>query len=513
MNNGNLKRNTLFVSGLCVALCLCTGVQAESPTISGLSSPSSPGFGDTVFPGRASGAASNDQRKTTANDVTNATTGLFYDSIDAAIAAASPGDIIEVVSGYLQEGLVHVDKSLTLRGAAGAVKTVASSISTGDDADGRAWFLVDTGVNLDVSDIIFDGSGRSIYQAFRHKGSGSFTNCHFRNIAYPGYQGFGLVAFGGNVNITNSTFLNIGRVGVLYFGTGISNSTVNGSTFQGKGAGDHLDYGIELGAGASVQIEDSTLKGCLGIATGGYFSSALLLTTAYGTGTTATVTSNTFENNEHGIHLGTGSTSPDTSDLEAHFNLFLNSSPAVKHYSDSFIFVNNNWWGCNGGPLDVDNCGEAIAGDGNLDLLPWLVLSMDVSPTENVPVGGTAAVSVDLIHNSDGADTSMIDIVPDGTLIIFASDNIAGTVSPLSAALSNGLAGATYTGDQTGGGWVTATLNSETLMQEIGVGISLMIFTDGFETGDTDQWNLTIPTPPKSPIHNPADVEQIFSEW
>ena len=508
MNIRTLKRNALFVAVLCGAVCLCTSVQATSPVITGFTSPSDPGFQKTAFPGRASGAAANDHGKTTAGSVLNSTSGMFYDSIDAAVAAASPGDIIEVIDGFLSEGLVHIDKSITLRGASGVVKTVSSSISTGSSGDTRAWFLVDAGVDLDVSDLVFDGSGRSIYQAFRHKGSGAFTNCHFRNIGHGSYQGFGVVAFGGNVDITGSTFFNIGRVGVLYFGTGITGSTVEGTTFQGKGSGDHLDYGIELGNGASVEVLGSTFKNCLGISNDGSFSAALLATTFYGGGTSATVTSNTFENNEHGVHLGIGSaTIPiDTSSLDAHFNLFLNSSPGVKHYSNALINIENNWWGCNGGPADTLNCGEAIAGNGYFNFSPWLVLTMIVGPVE-IPIGDIALVEVDLNHNSDGDDISTLGMVSDGTFVVFASDDVAGTVDPASAALSNGSALAAYTGLTTGAGWVSTTLNNETLVEQIGVGIILGIFADGFESGDTLLWSNTQPPPPKAPIRNPAGIE------
>ncbi len=506
MNNGNLKRNALFVTVLCGALCLCTSVQATSPAISGFASPSDPGFQKTAFPGRASGAAANDHGKTTAGPVLNTSTGTFYSSIDAAVAAASSGDIIEVIDHFLSEGLVHIDKSITLRGASGAVKTVGASVSTSEAGDGRAWFLVDGGVDLDVSDLVFDGGGRSIYQAFRHKGSGTFTNCHFRNIGYGSYQGFGIVAFGGDVDITGSTFINIGRVGVLYFGTGITGSTAEGNTFHGKGSGDHLDYGIELGNGASVEVLGSTFKDCLGISNDGSFSAALLATTFYGLGTNATVTSNTFENNEHGVHLGVGSADGDSSDLDAHFNLFLNSSPGVKTYTTATIQVENNWWGCNGGPPDTVNCGEAIAGNGWFFFSPWLVLTMNAGPDE-IPVGDIAVVETNLNHNSDGDDISTLGMVSDGTYVVFASDDVAGTVDPASAALSNGQALATYTGLSTGIGWVSTTLNTETIVVQIGVGVALEIFSDGFESGDTLLWDDTQPLPPKAPIRNPADIE------
>ena len=357
---------------------------------------------------------------------------------------------------------------------------------------------------------MFDGAGHNIYQAFRHKGSGSFERCHFRNISYPGYKGFGVVAFGGAVNLTDCSFFNIGRVGVLYFGSGVTGSIVSGTTYQGKGSGDRLDYGIELGSGASATIQDGTFKNCLGITGDGSYSAGVLVTTYYGGGTFAEIKGNTFENNEHGIHLGVGSTSgADTSVVNVSFNYFFDSSPGVKTYTTSSINVENNWWGCNGGPNDLDNCGETIAGDPlpGVDFDPWLVMTMVVNPDE-IAVGADATVTVDLKHNSDGVDVSPQGSVPDGRWVLFQADGVSGDISTPSAELTGGEVVATYHGSVLGPGWVRSTLDSETLGKDIGVGITINVFADGFESGHTDQWDRVFPAPVKLPIGNPLDYDR-----
>jgi len=454
--------------------------------------PSNPGFAKAAFPGRASGAPSSDQGNRGSGPVINTNTGTYYNSVDAAIAGANPADVIAVLDTFIEPATVHVDRDITLTSASG-VKTVLANVDTLAAGDARAWFLVDAGVNVSVHDLNFDGSGHDIYQAFRHRGTGRFQNCEFRNFGYGTYQGFGIVAFGGQVNVSNCSFLNIGRDGILYFGSGVTGSSVLNCTFSGKGAGDSIDYGIELGNGASVHIEGNTIRDCRGVSADGSYSAGILLTTAYGPGTTAEVISNTFDNNEHGIHLGVGSGTADGSTLTAHFNIFVNSSPGFKTYSDIQASVENNWWGCNGGPGDSINCPDSIGGDGFFIYSPWLVLTTTTNPNEIV-VDGVSVVTTDLVHNSDGVDTSTSGTtVPDGSAVIFSADGVYGSVTDTFRLMSNGEATTVYNGNGTvtGVGWAQGVVDNEAQFDYIGVGVTLDIFADDFESGDTGAWDNT----------------------
>ncbi len=67
-------------------------------------------------------------------------------------------------------------------------------------------------------------------------------------------------------------------------GTG-SSATITGDTYTGKGDGDWLDYGIEVGAGGSATITGNTITGATGVASAdGSTSAGIEITTYYGAG-------------------------------------------------------------------------------------------------------------------------------------------------------------------------------------------------------------------------------------
>ncbi len=121
---------------------------------------------------------------------------------------------------------------------------------------------------FNLSKVTLDGLGKNIRQGIRYKGSGTVDDVIIQNMVYPGYAGWGIAqgwttTTAMNLTVTNSTFTNFGRVGILIDeGSGPSTATISGNTFTGKGVGDHLDYAVEVGGGAQATISNNTISNC-----------------------------------------------------------------------------------------------------------------------------------------------------------------------------------------------------------------------------------------------------------
>src|SRR5690606_15900197 len=70
------------------------------------------------------------------------------------------------------------------------------------------------------------------------------------------------------------------------------------------GMGTHLDYGIELGAGANATLTGNTIIDNLGVAGDGSTSAGILITDFYGTGTAGTLNENDLTNNSYSVAVG-----------------------------------------------------------------------------------------------------------------------------------------------------------------------------------------------------------------
>ena len=395
--------------------------------------------------------------------VRNVETGEIFSSIQAAIDDPDTvaGQTLEVLAALHDEGQVVIDKSLMLRGASGS-EVIRMAVDTGSSGDDRAWFLVEAGVDLHVRDLTFDGNGFRVYQAFRHKGTGSFESCHFRDIQFnpsgPDYKGAAIVAFGGNVDVRGCLFEQIGREGILAFGSGIFGALIEGNVYIGKGDGDFLDYGIEVGAGAVATLRNNVATDCRGIASvDGSTSAGILVSTFFGAGTAVTATQNTMLDNRSGFLIGP---SGDTSVLDARLNRIFGNGAGL-HSESLSITAENNWWGCNAGPNTVD-C-DSVTGTADSD--PWLLLGLSADPG-TIAVGGTAQLTADLTVNSDGFDTFGMGSVPDDIAVVF--DGTLGSVAPSSVPTASGLADADFlAGAIAGTGTASATVDNQTVTVDI----------------------------------------------
>ncbi len=364
-----------------------------------------------------------------------------FSTIKAAILASVDNDSIEVTAGtYTEVGQIVIDKNISIVGASSATVIIKTDSDTGNSGDTKGWFLVNTGKTFNISKVTLDGTGHKVYQALRYNGNGIVNDVKFTNIAFeqsgPQYNGAGVrMGATSNVNVTDSTFTNIGRVGVLNEG-GIS--TISGNTYTGKGAGNWLDYGFEISYGANAIISGNTISGNLGVAVvDGSTSSGISVWDD--AGTQATLSGNTITGNTAGvaIAIATGSTDPivtinsnntisdnvigldiqnagadglpsvaiggsvftnnttginiplgmSADNITIHETNFSGNTTSINNLSTSTIDATNNWWGNETGPTNTTNpTGTGDVVSSNVNFGSWF---SDVAMTT---FGGTPTV-------------------------------------------------------------------------------------------------------------------------
>ncbi len=395
-------------------------------------------------------------------DILNVDTALSYATIQDAIdaAATSSGDTLEVTVANHVEGQVSITKSITLRGQVGT-EMVTAGADTGTSGDARGWFVVMSGVTVNVHDLGFDGTGHLIFQGWRINSgaAATFDTCAFKNMQYhptgPEYAGTEIATVV-DITINNCSFSGFGRVGILFYGAGVTDGIAGNSTFTGKGAGPHFDYGVEIGAGATATVRTSVFTNHGGVVDPNDEAVGVNINTVYGPGTTATVRSNYFTNNHGAITVGFDT--DDTSVATLEYNRIVGNAEGVDDRSQpGAVNSENNWWGCNAGPNQT-GCDSSV---GFEDSDPWLILRISANPT-SLPPFGVSAISSDLVMNSDAVNTSGGGTIPENTPATFGAT--LGTVNPINDGTVSGELATTFTaGGATGTATVSCTVDNQTV--------------------------------------------------
>ncbi|MBP7964540.1 MAG: right-handed parallel beta-helix repeat-containing protein, partial [Caldilineaceae bacterium] len=399
--------------------------------------------------------------------------GCAYPTLQAAIATASAGDTITIGPGtYVESGQIVIAKNLTITAADPANPPVIQPAQdTSDTNDGRGWWLVQSGVTLNLSHVILDGSGHAVMEAIRAHGGGVIDHVTFRNMEHPDaydpydhLPGTGVFADNAGLTVQDSVFQNMGRIGLLACGTG-ANATFTRNTYTGKGAADRLDYAVWVGSGAAATVTDNTITANTGsvlnlTSAGVQVAGSSLICTGSGA-SSATVTGNAITASAVGVGVGLGGN--DASSAQIHFNRIVGNTIGAKQTGTGSVNAENNWWGCNAGP-GQSGC-ETVTD--SVDANPWLVLTVTSSNTAIKP-DSTAAISADLTHNSAGVNTAVNGAIPNGTAVTFAAT--LGSMAPTSAKTTAGVAASGFTaGGSTGNAVVAAVVDGETVATTIAI--------------------------------------------
>lgn len=341
-----------------------------------------------------------------------------FSSIKDAVNAVASGATVLVAPGsYVESGQIHVSAHLDIVGDAGSRPVVMTDSDTGSSGNARGWWLVDAGVVLNVENMEFDGSGHLVWQAFRQQGSGSFSNCAFRQIKFnasgPHYAGTAIAAFGDGVtDVTDCSFEEIGRIGLQYFGSGVNGSTASGLSYTGKGVGDFLDYGIELGGGAQATVLACQITNCRGVASvDNSASAAILATTFFGGGTALTLENSALNGNSNGVAVGFDSGDTTTATI---FNNDLSGNDATTVSNTSATVVTDasgNWHGASAAATVAAGIG------GPVDYTPWLDTGTDDDLGEPGFQGDFSTLWVD----DDSPQTGAVGRIQEGVNLVDGS--------------------------------------------------------------------------------------------
>jgi hypothetical protein len=240
----------------------------------------------------------------------------------------------------------------------------------------------------------------------------------------------GVEVLSGNVEVLSCGFYAIGRMGAQYLNAGTTGQ-FSGNTYTGKGWGNWVDYGIEIGDGASVLVSGNRIQNCRGLTFSGLESAGILVDTLLAPGTVATILSNQVTNNLNGIVVGSHKGDNDTSNVAAHYNNITGNYyfGMVVTSNSATVDATNNWWGSPLGPYAHSNPG----GWGNpvtdhVNFEPFLTRVAAVLPVATVDEylsnttgfiavggGGDTGSPTIKVFRSDGSLVYSVDAFPDSS--------------------------------------------------------------------------------------------------
>lgn len=324
-------------------------------------------------------------------------------SIQAAIDAASLGDVINVAAGTYPEQLL-ITKALTINGADGAI------------LDGTTLGLKIVGVKIKSGNVTFNNidvagfSGNGIIVGYEASIPGSLKNVHITNCkisdVQPGYShGFGIyVGYQSEgfkrPSVSPKLTEHLDYSGLLIEGNEIVNSRSSSLVLQSitgtpgtlvvrnNYIHDGMNDGIWIDCARNIVIEDNIVAGNVdGFYISSYGDAYIVagsnwdydwtphLNGPYGPMNIQITGNQIVDNNPYGgIYLESGY--PATIFINNN-NITGNAPAGLANYLAEEVNATCNWWGDANGPTHASNplLGTGDAVSDNITYLPWLVTS------------------------------------------------------------------------------------------------------------------------------------------
>jgi nitrous oxidase accessory protein NosD len=329
----------------------------------------------------------------------------FYWSIQAAINAASPGDIIFVYDGVYTENLI-VNKALTLQAAS---HPIIDGGAAGDC------------ISISANNVVIDGFEiRNGYNGIIGQTSGSTfsNNVIHDNLNIPGFAGVGILLWGDNddnliianeiySNDRQGIFVGYGDDSKISTGNIIAENTVyNNGLYRYANGPDASAYGIQLWNADNNIIENNEVYGhddwfpypdlypTYDFAQGIYLCDS----------SDNTIVNNYLHDNNYGVGLWHPARALRNNYIN-HNNIAGNTGYGVYNYDGIQVDARFNWWGAASGPSGVGpGSGDVISS--NVNYSPWLGYPFGTTPM-TYHVDPTGKIQ-DAIDDASSGDTILI---------------------------------------------------------------------------------------------------------
>ena len=306
--------------------------------------------------------------------------GQTYTTIQAAVNAAGGGDTIYVLAGTYDtnpthtQGVVYVEKSLTILGSGPGIKLVDGGAGFGSGG-------FDTGFSVRADNVTISGfsvtaPGQAIWLE-------SSSNCLIENnIAYGAVWGRGIAAvdnvsaYSGNVIRGNSVYDNV--LGIqLWAGT---DNLVQGNTVYSNANGIRIDSGY-----GRASIGNSIIGNTLYSNTSATIAAVnwQFPSGPFGTFSDISINGNDISDAYRGIYIGPN---VDATAFAVNYNNIVgNTDYLAKNLGTGTLDATYNWWGATTGPEP-----GLIIGD--VDYEPWLAGPIPEPMTAMGVFGAVAAL-------------------------------------------------------------------------------------------------------------------------
>ena len=284
--------------------------------------------------------------------------------IQVGIDAALPGDTINVATGTYDEQLSIDGNDLTIQAASTPVITGVS---------GAEYIIKVTNADVTLDGLTINGTGNNIkygiwyYDDGRGETSGTITNCTVENIERA--EGKDIRIENSPVDITNNTIKEFAKDGI-FVRDSLSTGTISGNEIICRIIDDvsEVQYGVQVGWGADVTIQDNTIYdstiASVALYDWNWASSGIFVldSTAENGGSRANIINNHIHHCMEGVHIGYQAVEGDTSYGLIQDNNIHDCFWSVGVVGDASADIENNTIEM----LDadviafVDGCGEGI---------------------------------------------------------------------------------------------------------------------------------------------------------